>query len=160
MKLKEWFLKRFGKRPKPESPAIRQQPKPRQNGYPNAHDEVSLDILRRKKLYVKEHGVELTPFNGRNVLVDAYQQTLDLALYLWQAIYEEDMRWDRTALLYLILDLVKWHCQLESGRLYSHGIDVFTTAIEVLHDENLVEIIGEHNDELLAVIKEENNVSD
>ena len=32
------------------------------------------------------------PFNGRDALVDAFQEALDLCVYLRQAIYERDGR--------------------------------------------------------------------
>jgi hypothetical protein len=34
----------------------------------------------------------LQPHNGRDCLMDAYQEALDLAMYLRQAIFERDTR--------------------------------------------------------------------
>ncbi len=40
----------------------------------------------------RKYGVPLQPHNGRDCLVDAYQEALDLTVYLRQAIYERDGR--------------------------------------------------------------------
>lgn len=55
-------------------------------------DLVLKDIAERDKMGEKRYGTRLQPFNGRNVLVDAYQEALDLVVYLRQAIYEQDGR--------------------------------------------------------------------
>jgi hypothetical protein len=39
--------------------------------------------------YLK-YGTRLKTFNGRDPLIDAYQEALDLAVYLRQAIQERD----------------------------------------------------------------------
>lgn len=38
----------------------------------------------------RKYGTPLQPFNGRDALVDAYQEALDLVVYLRQAIAERD----------------------------------------------------------------------
>ena len=38
----------------------------------------------------RKHNTRLQPYNGRDVLKDAYQEALDLVAYLRQAIYERD----------------------------------------------------------------------
>jgi hypothetical protein len=47
------------------------------------------DLERRKVVSLKKYGVPLRANNGRNALIDAYQEALDLALYLRQAIAEQ-----------------------------------------------------------------------
>lgn len=48
------------------------------------------DLADRYQLGLKEYGTPLRAFNGRDALRDAYEEVLDLALYLRQAIYERD----------------------------------------------------------------------
>ena len=50
-------------------------------------DMAERDIADRKK-----YGVPLQPFNGRDALLDAYQEALDQCVNLRQAIYERDGR--------------------------------------------------------------------
>ena len=51
-------------------------------------DLVLGDIRARIKMGRSKHGRYLTSFNGRNALIDAYQEALDLVMYLRQAIEE------------------------------------------------------------------------
>lgn len=48
------------------------------------------DLDDRYQHGLKEYGTPLRAFNGRDSLQDAYEEVLDLALYLRQAIYERD----------------------------------------------------------------------
>lgn len=70
------------------NPAIPQQI-PEKNDKPYIWDLVRRDIQQREDYGVSKYGTRLQPFNGRNSLVDAYQEALDLAVYLRQRIYEE-----------------------------------------------------------------------
>ena len=49
---------------------------------------VSADIEARAQTGAARYGERLMPYNGRDALVDAYQEALDLAMYLRQAIEE------------------------------------------------------------------------
>ena len=51
-------------------------------------DLVKQDLIDRSLVGEKKYGEKLKPFNGRNSLIDAYQEALDLCMYLRQAIYE------------------------------------------------------------------------
>lgn len=53
-------------------------------------DLVQADMQERDEMGERKHKVRLQPFNGRDCLVDAYQEALDLVVYLRQAIYERD----------------------------------------------------------------------
>jgi hypothetical protein len=64
------------------------QPPPVPNGAPSVHDLVAADIRGRKELGLQRYGTLLQAGNGRDALVDAYQECLDLACYLRQAIEE------------------------------------------------------------------------
>lgn len=55
----------------------------------SCQDLVIADIEERKKLGIKKYGVLLQPFNGRSFLLDAYQEVLDLAVYLRGKLEEE-----------------------------------------------------------------------
>jgi hypothetical protein len=65
------------------------QPLPRPNDQPLVHDAVIRDIVSRKELGTKRYGTPLQPFNGRSALQDAYEEALDLAVYLKQALMEK-----------------------------------------------------------------------
>ena len=49
---------------------------------------VKADIEQRACVGERKYGVRLQPFNNRDALVDAYQEALDLCMYLRQAIEE------------------------------------------------------------------------
>lgn len=64
------------------------QPLPVGNDLPVMHDLVIEDLRRRLEVGIRRYGQPLQPFNGRNALRDAYEEVLDLAVYLRQAIWE------------------------------------------------------------------------
>lgn len=66
------------------------QPPPRPNSGPCIQDLVIADINTRKQVGFERYGTLLQPFNGRDALMDAYQEALDLCQYLRQAIEERD----------------------------------------------------------------------
>lgn len=65
-----------------------EQPKPNLNSSPHIVDLVMQDMAARKAAGLEKYGTPLQAHNGRNALVDAYQEAIDLALYLRQAIEE------------------------------------------------------------------------
>lgn len=67
------------------------QPMPIKNEYPAIWDLVISDIADREEYGMKTYGTRLQPFNGRDALVDAYQEALDLVVFLRQAIYERGL---------------------------------------------------------------------
>lgn len=79
------------------------QPTPTSSDRPHTHDIVAAalratghgvdqriadDIDARKQLGISRYGVALQAGNGRDPLVDAYQEALDLAVYIRQAVEE------------------------------------------------------------------------
>ena len=60
------------------------------NYHPAVWDLVIQDMKERDKMGQEKYNTRLQPFNGRNVLIDIYQETLDLAVYLRQMIYEQE----------------------------------------------------------------------
>lgn len=66
------------------------QPAPEASNSPAAWDLVMQDMQDRDRFGHEKYGVRLQPHNGRDTLKDAYQEALDLAVYLRSAIYERD----------------------------------------------------------------------
>lgn len=69
-----------------------QQPRPTPNDRPAVWDLVLADIDARDRFGVGKYGTRLQPHNGRDYLLDAYQEALDLVVYLRGAMYERDGR--------------------------------------------------------------------
>lgn len=62
---------------------------------PNKGDEsvtdlVIRDLLTRREAGTKKYGTELQTFNGRDAMVDLYQELLDAVMYTRQALAEGD----------------------------------------------------------------------
>lgn len=68
------------------------QPPPSPSNAPAVWDLVEADMRERDQIGAQKYGTRLQPHNGRDALVDAYQEALDLVVYLRQAIYERDGR--------------------------------------------------------------------
>jgi hypothetical protein len=73
-------------------PVAQHQPPPVPNAEPCIQDLVIADIDARKRVGLERYGTLLQPFNGRDALMDAYQEVLDLAVYLRQVLEERDRR--------------------------------------------------------------------
>ena len=71
---------------------LEEQVAPVPNDKPAVWDLVIKDMAERDALGRRRYGTPLQPHNGRDTLVDAYQEALDLAVYLRTAIYERDGR--------------------------------------------------------------------
>lgn len=52
--------------------------------------QVMIDLTERMEIGIKTYGEALRPNNGRDALQDAYEEALDLACYLKQAMIERD----------------------------------------------------------------------
>lgn len=68
---------------------VREQEAPKANDREHIWDLVIQDMKQRDADGAKKYGTHLQAFNGRNPLVDAYQEALDLVVYLRQAIEEQ-----------------------------------------------------------------------
>lgn len=67
------------------------QPLPfHRDGRPGIHALVIADIAARRRVGIGRYGTALQAHNGRDALRDAYDEALDLACYLRQAIEERD----------------------------------------------------------------------
>lgn len=74
----------------PDLSATRQQPAPtKTNSAPVVHYVIK-DILARADLGLDRYGAMLQADNGRDHLVDAYQEALDLACYLRAELLRRD----------------------------------------------------------------------
>ena len=65
------------------------QPLPVVNDRPYIQDLVIADIEERKSHGIRKYGTALQSGNGRNMLQDAYEEALDLAIYLRGALDEQ-----------------------------------------------------------------------
>lgn len=68
--------------------ASKYQPKPTGNGIVVV-DQVIADIKERADFGKNKYGTYLKTNNGRNALWDAYQEAIDLVMYLRQKLLEE-----------------------------------------------------------------------
>lgn len=66
------------------------QPLPVKNDLPCIQDLVIADIEARKQVGISRYGTTLQPHNQRDALQDAYDEAMDLCVYLKQCIYERD----------------------------------------------------------------------
>ena len=73
-------------------PGTTEQPEPVPNDGPAVWDLVMADMHARDVLGRERYGTRLQPDNGRDHLVDAYQELLDAAVYLRAEIYKRDGR--------------------------------------------------------------------
>lgn len=63
---------------------------PKKNKKPFIKDLVAKDMKKRAETGKSRYGVYLQPDNGRDSLRDAYEEAMDLTVYLRQLIYERD----------------------------------------------------------------------
>lgn len=67
-----------------------EQPMPAPNDSPSVQGMVIADLEVRLQVGIQRYGTPLQPHNGRDALRDAYEEALDLAIYLRQVIAERD----------------------------------------------------------------------
>lgn len=70
--------------------ATREQPAPQPSTAPKIIELVLRDSVARANLGANRYSTYLRPENGRDALVDLYQELLDALVYVRQAIYERD----------------------------------------------------------------------
>ncbi len=71
--------------------ATKEQNLPKHSDGPDITTLVKDDLESRAKKGVETYGARLKPSNGRNALIDAYQEALDLGVYLKQRLVEEEV---------------------------------------------------------------------
>lgn len=69
---------------------LTEQSMPAPNDAPSVQEMVIADIRTRMQVGLERYGTLLQPNNGRDALRDAYEEAIDLAMYLRQAIAERD----------------------------------------------------------------------
>ncbi len=69
--------------------AATEQPEPLRGENVVLHHVID-DLNARAEMGKEKYGHYLETFNGRDALMDAYQEALDLCMYLKQAILERD----------------------------------------------------------------------
>jgi len=70
--------------------ATKEQNLPLDSDGPDVISLVRDDLEARARMGVETYGKRLQPHNGRNSLVDAYQEALDLGVYVKQRLLEEE----------------------------------------------------------------------
>jgi hypothetical protein len=75
----------------------REQPPPLPNKGAPVWELVIADMMQRDHVGRQRYGMPLQANNGRDALVDAYQEALDLVVYLRQVIEERDNAKNRPA---------------------------------------------------------------
>lgn len=66
------------------------QPMPTPNDGPIVQELVLEDIHKRLQIGIERYGTGLQAGNGRDMLQDAYEEALDLAIYLRGCLLERD----------------------------------------------------------------------
>lgn len=66
------------------------QPLPVKNNERDIQSRDISDIVARRKVGIERYGTALQPFNGRDALRDAYEEAMDLCMYLKQMLVERD----------------------------------------------------------------------
>ena len=69
--------------------SVLNQPAPISGGQPILPLVIS-DLNERAEVGIQRYGSLLSSNNGRDSLTDAYQEALDLVMYLRQALFERD----------------------------------------------------------------------
>lgn len=67
------------------------QPMPTRNDHEDIQSMVIDDIGARRLIGIRRYGTALQPNNGRDALVDLYEELLDACMYIKQAIVERDL---------------------------------------------------------------------
>ncbi len=83
-------------------------------------EAMRIECMGRHEFGLAKYGTPLQPFNGRDALTDAYQELLDGAVYLKQAVLEGvDVRAEYAATLLLA---VKLHRRLAHRDALARGL--------------------------------------
>ena len=75
-----------------ETGLVKDQPPPVANVLPAVWDLVIAEMKARDRVGCERYGVPLQPHNGRDALVDMYQELLDAVVYCRQMLYERNGR--------------------------------------------------------------------
>lgn len=87
----------------------RDQQLPVHNDNPFIHDLVAEDLMERKEHGSRKYGTPLQANNGRSMLQDAYEESLDLCVYLKGRLEEERKEKDEQEALEKTIEGHIWH---------------------------------------------------
>lgn len=116
------------------------EPAPIANNNPSIHDLVIEDIKDRKQFGLEKYDTILQAGNGRESLTDAYQEILDLSVYLRQFLEEQKQaKKERDALVAALSEIVKHFADESEENCYYMGypfdsIDATVMAMQTLKD--------------------------
>lgn len=85
-------------------------------------DQVATDLCARAMIGKERYGTFLQPFNGRDALLDSYEEALDLATYLMQAVVEskasksDEVYWAYQDALYVAARIAKLMEKRQNGQ--------------------------------------------
>lgn len=66
------------------------QPLPVTNDYPDIQSQVIADIEKRRQVGISRYGTALQPHNGRDMLLDLYEELMDALIYTKGVMIERD----------------------------------------------------------------------
>jgi hypothetical protein len=85
-------------------------------------DKVTTDLCQRSLIGRERYGTFLQPFNGRDALLDSYEEALDLATYLMQVVVEtkaskrDEVYWAYRDALYVAARIAKLMEKRQNGQ--------------------------------------------
>ena len=94
-------------------------------------DEVKKDIENRITKGVATYGERLKPFNGRIALQDAYEEILDLALYIKQEMIEREQKLTEAITQAKIEENEYWKRKIFHPDIIMPGISIMDFAIRI-----------------------------
>lgn len=103
-----------------QSTAGQHEPAP-QPGKQNVADLVMADIQDRVEAGLQKYGTKLQTHNGRDALMDAYQEAIDLVMYLRQAMAERDDAMRRFAVGFDDASVDEMERYIKQGPRKHHG---------------------------------------
>lgn len=95
------------RQPRPPHAAAH-EPMPIRNAQPAVQDLVIADMQARKEVGLERYGTLLQAFNGRDSIMDAYQESLDLSVYLRQVMAEDNVLLTAVRDLLDVVDAAGW----------------------------------------------------
>jgi len=122
------------------------QPLPIGNDGPWVHREVQQDLEARLQVGLERYGQPLQPMNGRNGLQDAYEEILDLSVYLKCVMDERDVMRPLVASIYnrlVYLKVALAGMQIEAHATYVDGQPDTTTPLNIMtvHDVEIEAVV-------------------
>lgn len=109
--------------PEPTKQREGDQPLPTPNGHPSIQDALIERIEARKQVGIERYGTTLQPFNGRNAILDAFEESLDLTTYLLQVLYENKTIAARLREVAVVIERAGFNDIAEDLRVFADTLD-------------------------------------